>query len=283
MEVFDSVFAEWDFGDVKWIIGRRDDRFYVVGGGDRELRGFEFSLAAVGQNRSAADNVDSGSQERIQRGGRVAAAYRAEKRAFIAAQDQKAPTRVYFIVGNVGDYAAKDYVFVVEGYVVEGCCGGTYAWRHFAFGQISGMLTDLIQVVDVNMNYSRGADGMSDRVDFNLSKDYGRIVVNANAGFSGRNEMNMNENEAIIGDAYVEYKMTENFRVRVFNRSNANDFTKYNIAPYTQGVGLFYHRQYDSFKDMFTRKKKNVTKNKKKRKSKSFAAEKCAQEKQKNS
>lgn len=126
-----------------------------------------------------------------------------------------------------------------------------------AFGQISGMLTDLIQVVDVNMNYSRGADGMSDRVDFNLSKDYGRIVVNANAGFSGRNEMNMNENEAIIGDAYVEYKMTENFRVRVFNRSNANDFTKYNIAPYTQGVGLFYHRQYDSFKDMFTRKKKN--------------------------
>lgn len=132
-----------------------------------------------------------------------------------------------------------------------------------AFGQISGILTNLIRVVDVNMNYSRGADGMSDRVDFNVSKDYGRIVVNANAGFSGRNEMEATQNEAIIGDAYVEYKMTENFRVRVFNRSNANDFTKYNIAPYTQGMGLFYHRQYDNFADMFGRNKKQNKKNEK--------------------
>lgn len=130
-----------------------------------------------------------------------------------------------------------------------------------AFGQISGMLTDLIKVVDVDMNYSRGSDGSSDRVDLNLSKDYGRVVVNANAGFSGRNDANSNQSDAIIGDAYVEYKMTENFRMRVFNRSNANDFTKYNIAPYTQGVGLFYHRQYDKFKDIFVRTKKDKKEN----------------------
>ena len=55
--------------------------------------------------------------------------------------------------------------------------------------------------------------------------------------------------------------MTENFRMRVFNRSNANDFTKYNIAPYTQGVGLFYHRQYDKFRDIFVRTKKDKKEN----------------------
>ncbi len=129
-----------------------------------------------------------------------------------------------------------------------------------AFGQISGMLTDLIQVVDVDMNYSRGMDGTSDRVDFNLSKDYGRIVVNANAGFSGRNETDATQTNAILGDAYIEYKMTNDFRLRAFNRSNADDFTKYNITPYTQGVGLFYQRQYDRFKDIFIRKKKQENK-----------------------
>ncbi len=129
-----------------------------------------------------------------------------------------------------------------------------------AFGQISGMLTDIIRVVDVDMNYSRGADASSDRVDFNVSKDYGKIVVNANAGFSGRNETETAQADAIIGDAYVEYKMTDNFRLRVFNRSNADDFTKYNIAPYTQGVGLFYQRQYDKFKDIFIRKRKQENK-----------------------
>lgn len=125
-----------------------------------------------------------------------------------------------------------------------------------AFGQISGMLTDLIRVVDVDMNYSRGIDGNSDQVDLNVSKEYGRIVINVNSSFDTRNNVSANETNAIIGDAYVEYKMTENFRVRVFNRSNANDFTKYNIAPFTQGIGLFYGRQYDSFSDIFVRKKK---------------------------
>ncbi len=127
-----------------------------------------------------------------------------------------------------------------------------------AFGQISGMLTDVIRVVDVNMNYSRGTETTSDQFDVNLSRDYGRWVVNVNSSFgTGENVSTATqETNAIIGDAYVEYKMTDAFRVRVFNRSNANDFTKYNISPFTQGVGLFYRKQFDSIHEIFRRKKK---------------------------
>ncbi len=127
-----------------------------------------------------------------------------------------------------------------------------------AFGQISGMLTDVIRVVDVNMNYSRGTETTSDQFDVNLSRDYGRWVVNVNSSFgTGENVSTANqETNAIIGDAYVEYKMTDAFRIRVFNRSNANDFTKYNISPFTQGVGLFYRKQFDSIPEIFRRKKK---------------------------
>ncbi len=129
-----------------------------------------------------------------------------------------------------------------------------------AFSQVSGMLSNLIKFVDVDMNYSRGASGNSDRIDMTLSKEYGRFIVSANAGFSGNSQTDVQQNEEIIGDAFVEYKMTEDFRVRVFNRSNANDFTKYNISPYTQGVGLFYHKQYDSFSDIFKRNRKHKNK-----------------------
>lgn len=127
-----------------------------------------------------------------------------------------------------------------------------------AFGQISGMLTDVIRVVDVNMNYSRGTETTSDQFDVNLSRDYGRWVVNVNSSFgTGENVSTATQKtNAIIGDAYVEYKMTDAFRVRVFNRSNANDFTKYNISPFTQGVGLFYRKQFDSIHEIFRRKKK---------------------------
>jgi hypothetical protein len=127
-----------------------------------------------------------------------------------------------------------------------------------AFGQISGMLTDVIKVVDVNMNYSRGTETTSDQFDLNLSRDYGRLVVNVNSSFGTGDNVSTatQETNAIIGDAYVEYKMTDAFRVRVFNRSNANDFTKYNISPFTQGIGLFYRKQFDSFNEIFRRKKK---------------------------
>lgn len=127
-----------------------------------------------------------------------------------------------------------------------------------AFGQISGMLTDVIKVVDVNMNYSRGTETTSDQFDLNLSRDYGRLVVNVNSSFGTGDNVSTatQETNAIIGDAYVEYKMTDAFRVRVFNRSNANDFTKYNISPFTQGIGLFYRKQFDSFNEIFHRKKK---------------------------
>lgn len=127
-----------------------------------------------------------------------------------------------------------------------------------AFGQISGMLTDVIRVVDVNMNYSRGTETNSDQFDVNLSRDYGKWVVNVNSSFgTGENVSTTNqEMNAIIGDAYVEYKMTDAFRIRVFNRSNANDFTKYNISPFTQGVGLFYKKQFNNIPEIFSRKKK---------------------------
>jgi hypothetical protein len=61
----------------------------------------------------------------------------------------------------------------------------------------------------------------------------------------------------IVGDINIEYILTKNrrWRVRAYNRTNTLDIL-YNNAPYTQGVGFTYQRDFSAWKDLFTRQKK---------------------------
>jgi hypothetical protein len=56
----------------------------------------------------------------------------------------------------------------------------------------------------------------------------------------------------------VEVKITPEgrFRVKAFNRSNTFDVLNSNF-PYTQGVGIFYRREFDSLYEIF--RKRNRT------------------------
>ncbi|MDD4545017.1 MAG: translocation/assembly module TamB domain-containing protein [Bacteroidales bacterium] len=119
-----------------------------------------------------------------------------------------------------------------------------------AFGQISGMLSNMIKFVDVGVNYTPGTETFSDQVDVNLSKSIGRWDLVGDFVFGGKDMQGAENAGSFLGDISAEYKITENFRLKAFNRSNANDFTKYNITPYTQGVGITYKKQYESFEEM---------------------------------
>lgn len=127
-----------------------------------------------------------------------------------------------------------------------------------AFGQITGMLTNMVKFVDVGLNYTPGIQGITDQYDLRFSKDIGRWEIEGNAVFGGKTETQAQGASSFIGDINAEYKITENFRFKAFNKSNANDFTKYNITPYTQGIGITYKKEYDNFSDIFkSRKQRN--------------------------
>jgi len=72
---------------------------------------------------------------------------------------------------------------------------------------------------------------------------------------------------SVVGDINVEYKMTNDgrFRVRAFNRTNDISFLEDN-APYTQGVGVFYRKEFEKFRNLF---KSDKEKKKKERRDKS--------------
>lgn len=135
--------------------------------------------------------------------------------------------------------------------------GVTSSVMGMAFSQLSGMLTNMVRFVDVGLNYTTGDETYSGQMDVNVGKSFGKWDLSVNASLGGdQTTTKTSDATNIIGDMSAKYKYTENLQFEVFNHSNANDFTKYNISPYTQGAKVIYKRDYNSIKDIFKRKKK---------------------------
>lgn len=130
--------------------------------------------------------------------------------------------------------------------------------------QLSNWLSQISQDVDIGVNYRPGDQISQEEIEVALSTQLfnERLVIDGNFGVVGNPESNNASN--IVGDVNVEVKLTEDgrFRVKAFNRSNYNsiyDVTTFdNIAPYTQGIGIFYRKEFNTFGELFRRKKKDT-------------------------
>jgi hypothetical protein len=128
--------------------------------------------------------------------------------------------------------------------------------------QISNWLSQISNQFDVGFTYRPGTELTNDEVELALSTQIfnDRVVLDGNVGYL--NNANVSGNSSnVVGDFSIEYKVFPDgkMRVKAFNRSNANNFML-NNAPYTQGVGLFYRKDFDRFRDIFIRKKKRKEK-----------------------
>lgn len=121
--------------------------------------------------------------------------------------------------------------------------------------QLSNWLSKISNDFDIGLNYRPGDDITSDELQASLSTQLfnNRILIDGNVGVANTQSSSSN----IVGDVNIEYKITSDgrFRVRAFNKSNdINTLT--DNAPFTQGVGLSYQREFDRLGDLFRRRKK---------------------------
>ncbi len=125
--------------------------------------------------------------------------------------------------------------------------------------QLSNWLSKLSDGVDVGLNYRPGDDITSDEIAVALSTELlnDRLVISSNFGVAQGNDDNQNQ-DALIGDVNVEYKLNEDgsFRVRVFTRTNEYDITNANQSQTTSGVGVYYKKDFNTWKEFITPKKK---------------------------
>ncbi len=119
--------------------------------------------------------------------------------------------------------------------------------------QLSDWLSKISKDIDIGVNYQPGTSLTEDELEVALRTQLfnDRLSIDGNFGVRGTNKKSENASD-VLGDINIEYKITEDghFRVRAFNRTNDISFLEDN-APYTQGVGVFYRKEFEKFGDLF--------------------------------
>lgn len=131
--------------------------------------------------------------------------------------------------------------------------------------QVSNMLSQLSKNVDIGLNIRPGSNAITPQdAGLALSTQVlnNKVVLNGNFDVRGTgttsitstNQLTGNTNQ-LTGDFDAELKLTEKLRFKVFNRYN-DTYIGSGLSPYTQGVGIFYNRDFNKFSDLFRKKVK---------------------------
>jgi hypothetical protein len=126
--------------------------------------------------------------------------------------------------------------------------------------QLSNMLSKINNDFALGVVYRPGyKDINSSEVALALSTQLlnDKVLINGNFDVTGSKGTSAN-NDQLIGDFDIEYKITDKIRFKVFNRFNDPYTGKQ--APYTQGFGLFFKQDFDKLSDIFNKKIKSAGK-----------------------
>jgi hypothetical protein len=124
--------------------------------------------------------------------------------------------------------------------------------------QLSNWLSQISKKFDIGVNYRPGTQMTSDELQVALGTQLfnDRLSIDGNLGVSGSSQSSTQKTSNLVGDVNLEYKLTKDghLRVKGYNKSNTVDLLNSN-APYTQGVGIIYSREFDALIDLFRREK----------------------------
>ncbi|NVK04353.1 MAG: translocation/assembly module TamB [Flavobacteriia bacterium] len=120
------------------------------------------------------------------------------------------------------------------------------SWANRSLGDI-GDFNVTYQSND-NLNDPEAAQGTEWEVGYSTQLLDDRLTLNTNVDIP----VNSGTQQDPTGDVEVEYKITEDgrFRARAFNRSNQNNPALVQLSSYSQGVGVFYRTDFNTWNDL---------------------------------
>ncbi len=126
---------------------------------------------------------------------------------------------------------------------------GTTASELFS-NQLSNWLSQISSNVDVGFNYRPGNSITDDELELALSTQIfnDRVTLDGNIGNNVNPESN--NSSQIVGDVDIRVKLVPSGKIqfKAFNHSNNNLI--YETAPYTQGIGLSFKEEYNTFREL---------------------------------
>jgi len=121
--------------------------------------------------------------------------------------------------------------------------------------QLNHWLSQISNDFDIDFNYRPGDNITSNQVEMALStqffNDRVNVEINGNMGLGNAQTSAPKSgfNNNLVGDVNVDFKITESGKFRVKYSARAND-PMIEDDPYTQGVGIFYREEFDSFVEL---------------------------------
>ncbi len=124
--------------------------------------------------------------------------------------------------------------------------------------QINHWLSDISDKVDVGVNYSLGDQSTSSELEVALSTQLfdDRVTVSTNVGVGGESKTTTtNRTNNVVGEVEVDVNLNKSgtVKLKVYNKANDDELDQ---APYTQGVGVSFKKEFNNRHDLFARKKK---------------------------
>lgn len=128
--------------------------------------------------------------------------------------------------------------------------------------QLSGMLSQISDAVDIGVNYKPGDDVSQEEFEVALSTQLfdDRLTIDGNFGMTYSRSQQSASN--LVGDVNIGYKLTPDGRwvLKVFNHSNVNSWYSYNsydqVSPYTQGIGIAFRKEFNNISEFFINSRK---------------------------
>lgn len=115
--------------------------------------------------------------------------------------------------------------------------------------QLNYWMSQISQNVNIGINYHEDEQDASinRQFDVNISTNFfnNRLIIDGNVGY--RNQYG---SEDFIGDFNIEYKLNRSGRLRLKAYNQTNDRLYYN-SLYTQGLGIMYREDFDTWPNLF--------------------------------
>ena len=115
--------------------------------------------------------------------------------------------------------------------------------------QVNYWMSQITQNVNIGINYREDEQDASinRQFDVNISTNFfnNRLLIDGNVGY--RNQYG---SEDFIGDFNIEYKLNRSGRLRLKAYNQTNDRLYYN-SLYTQGLGIMYREDFDTWNNLF--------------------------------
>ena len=137
--------------------------------------------------------------------------------------------------------------------------GATSSSLEMLSSQFSHWLSQISKDFDMDIKYRQGDQLTQSQLEVGLGTKLfnDRLSIETNLLYGGNNSTNATMSSVpLTGDVVLEYKVSKdgNFRIKAFNRSNTFDIAANSL--YTQGLAIFYRKEFDRFRDIWRKKNK---------------------------